>query len=124
MSCFTTSFNEKHGYNADMQKLGLYYREYDRLMRHWNAVLPGRIYECHYANLIADQEAETRRLIDHLGLPWDEACLRFYEQDRSVNTASRLQVRQPIYTSSLKRWKNYEGNIQPLIEALGDLADV
>ena len=93
-------------------------------MRHWNAVLPGRIYECQYANLIADQEAETRRLIDHLGLPWDEACLRFYEQDRSVNTASRVQVRQPIYTSSLKRWNSYEGNIRPLIEALGDLADV
>ena len=124
LSCFMTSFNDKHGYNADLQKLGLYYREYDRLMRHWNAILPGRIYECRYETLIADQEAESRRLIEYLGLPWDDACLRFYEHDRSVNTPSRWQVRQPIYTSSVKRWKNYEGRIQPLIEALGDLADV
>ena len=124
VSCFMTSFNDKHGYNSDLQKLGLYYREYDRLMRHWNAILPGRIYECRYETMIADQEAESRRLIEYLGLPWDDACLRFYEQDRSVNTPSRWQVRQPIYTSSVKRWKNYEGKIQPLIEALGDLADV
>jgi tetratricopeptide (TPR) repeat protein len=124
VSCFMTNFNEKHGYNADLQKLGWYYREYDRLMRHWNAILPGRIYECRYETMIADQEAESRRLIDYLGLPWNDACLRFYEQDRSVNTPSRWQVRQPVYTSSVKRWKNYEGKIQPLIEALGDLADV
>ena len=123
VSCFMTNFNEKHGYNADLQKLGLYYREYDRLMRHWNAILPGRIYECRYETMIADQEAESRRLIDYLGLPWDDACLRFYEQTRSVNTPSRWQVRQPIYTSSVKRWKNYDGKIQPLIEALGDLAE-
>jgi tetratricopeptide (TPR) repeat protein len=124
VSCFTTGFNKHHGYNADMQKLGLYYREYDRLMRHWNAILPGRIYECRYETLIEDQEAESRRLIDHLGLPWDEACLRFYDQNRSVNTPSRWQVRQPVYRTSVKRWKNYEGKIQPLIDALGDLAEV
>ena len=123
VSCFMTNFNDKHGYNADMQKLGLYYREYDRLMRHWNAILPGRIYECRYETLVADQEAESRLLIQYLGLPWDDACLRFYEHDRCVNTPSRWQVRQPL-ASSVKRWKNYEGRIQPLIEALGDLADV
>jgi tetratricopeptide (TPR) repeat protein len=124
VSCFMTSFNDKHGYNADLHKLGLYYREYDRLMHHWNTLLPGRIYECRYETMIADQEAESRRLIDHLGLPWDDACLRFYEQDRAVNTPSRWQVRQPVYTSSVRRWKNYEGKIQPLVEALGDLAEV
>jgi tetratricopeptide (TPR) repeat protein len=124
VSCFMTNFNEKHGYNADLQKLGLYYREYDRLMRHWNAILPGRIYECRYETMIADQEAESRRLIDYLGLPWDDACLRFYETQRAVSTPSRWQVRQPVYASSVKRWKNYENKIQPLIEALGDLAEV
>ncbi len=124
ISCFFNTFNEKHGYNTDLHTLGLYYREYKRLMDHWNALLPGRIYECNYETMIQDQEAESRRLIDFLGLSWDDACLRFYETDRSVTTPSRWQVRQPIYASSVKRWKKYENKIQPLIEALGDLAEV
>jgi tetratricopeptide (TPR) repeat protein len=124
ISCFFSTFNESHGYNTDLRTLGLYYREYKRLMDHWNALLPGRIYECNYETMIADQEAESRRLIDFLGLPWDDACLRFYENERSVTTPSRWQVRQPIYQSSVKRWKKYENKIQPLIEALGDLAEV
>jgi len=124
ISCFFNTFNEKHGYNTDLRTLGLYYREYARLMRHWHALLPGRIHECRYETMIADQEAETRRLIDFLGLPWDDACLSFYETERSVTTPSRWQVRQPIYASSVKRWKRYENKIQPLIEALGDLAEV
>ncbi len=124
ISCFFNTFNERHGYNTDLHTLGLYYREYKRLMNHWNALLPGRIYECNYETMIADQEAESRRLIDFLGLPWDDACLSFYETERSVTTPSRWQVRQPIYASSVKRWKRYENKIQPLIEALGDLAEV
>ncbi|MEP9386076.1 sulfotransferase [Mesorhizobium sp. KR9-304] len=124
VSCFMTNFDVRHGYNADLTNLGLYYREYNRLMRHWNTVLPGRIYECSYETLVADQEAESRRLIEFLGLPWDSACLQFYETDRTVFTASNWQVRQPVYTSSVKRWKNYEHKIQPLIEALGDLAEI
>ena len=80
--------------------------------------------KCRYEALIADQEAKSRRLIEFLGLPWDDACLRFEENDRVVNTASKWQVRQPIYTSSVKRWKSYERKIQPLIDALGDLAEV
>lgn len=124
VSCFTTNFNKHHGYNADMQTLGLYYREYDRLMRHWNAVLPGRIHEVRYEDVIADPDTESRRLIDCLGLPWDDACLRFHQSDRTVVTPSRWQVRQPVYKTSVKRWKNYEQKIQPLIAALGDLAEV
>jgi tetratricopeptide (TPR) repeat protein len=124
LSCFFTPFNKRHSYNTDLRTLGLYYREYRRLMRHWETLLPGRIHECNYETMIADQEAESRRLIDFLGQPWDDACLRFYETDRSVTTPSRWQVRQPIYATSVKRWKKYENKIQPLIEALGDLADV
>ncbi|RUW35981.1 MULTISPECIES: sulfotransferase [unclassified Mesorhizobium] len=124
ISCFVLPFSEAHSYSGDLQTLGLYYREYDRLMRHWNNVLPGRIFENRYETLIENQEEQSRRLMDYLGLPWDEACLRFFDRDGSVNTFSRWQVRQPIYTSSVKRWKNYEGEIQPLIEALGDLAEV
>lgn len=124
LSCFFNTFNEDHGYNTDLRTLGLYYREYDRLMRHWHTLLPGRIHEVRYETMIADQEAETRRLIDFLGLPWDDACLRFYENDRTVTTPSRWQVRQPIYASSVRRWEKYGDKIQPLIDALGDLAKV
>jgi tetratricopeptide (TPR) repeat protein len=124
VSCFVNEFSETHGYNADLHNLGLYYREYDRLMRHWNRLLPGRIYENRYENMIADQEGETRRLIDFLGVPWNDACLNFHENARTVNTISRWQVRQPIYNSSIKRWKNYGAKLGPLIHALGNLADL
>ncbi|MEI9431513.1 tetratricopeptide repeat-containing sulfotransferase family protein [Mesorhizobium sp. Cs1299R1N3] len=124
ISCFVLQFNRAHSYSADLETLGLYYREYDRLMRHWDSVFPGRIFENRYETLIENQEEQSRRLIDYLGLPWDDACLRFFDRGGSVNTYSNWQVRQPIYTSSVKRWKNYESEIQPLIEALGDLAEV
>lgn len=123
LSCFVLNFTKDHSYNADLETLGLYYREYDRLMRHWDKVFPGRIFESRYETLVADQEAQSRRLMNYLGLPWDDACLRFFDKDGSVNTPSRWQVRQPIYNSSIKRWKNYENKIQPLIHALGDLAE-
>ncbi|RWN98403.1 sulfotransferase [Mesorhizobium sp.] len=124
VSCFVLKFSEAHSYNTDLNTLGLYYREYDRLMRHWNEVFPGLIFENRYETLVDDQEAQSRRLIDYLGLPWDDACLRFFDRDGSVNTPSRWQVRQPIYKSSVKRWKNYENEIQPLIQSLGDLAEI
>ncbi|TIM74966.1 MAG: tetratricopeptide repeat protein [Mesorhizobium sp.] len=124
VSCFVLNFSEAHSYNTDLNTLGLYYREYDRLMRHWNEVFPGLIFENRYETLVDDQEVQSRRLIDYLGLPWDDACLRFFERDGSVNTPSRWQVRQPIYKSSVKRWKNYENEIQPLIQSLGDLAEI
>lgn len=124
VSCFMLAFSEGHSYNCDLRTLGLYYREYDRLMRHWNRVFPGRILENRYETLIENQEEQSRRLINYLGLSWDDACLRFFERDGAVNTYSRWQVRQPIYKSSVKRWKNYEREIQPLIEALGDLAEI
>ncbi|RWE74777.1 sulfotransferase [Mesorhizobium sp.] len=123
ISCFVLQLSEAHSYSGDLQTLGLYYREYDRLMRHWSKILPGRIFENRYETLIENQEEQSRRLIEYLGLPWDEACLRFFDRAASVNTYSNWQVRQPIYKSSVKRWKNYESEIQPLIDALGDLAD-
>ena len=123
LSCFISNLNKEHRYTSDLEGLGLYYREYDRLMHHWKTVFPGRIFENRYEDLISDQEGQSRKLIDHLGLTWDDACLRFFAKGGSVRTASRWQVRQPIYKSSVKRWKNYEGKIQPLIDALGDLAE-
>ncbi|UVK44543.1 sulfotransferase [Mesorhizobium sp. AR07] len=124
LSCFFSNLQQDHSYSYDLRTLGLAYREYDRLMRHWQAMFPGRIFENRYEDMISDQEGQSRRLIDHLDLNWDDACLRFFDKPGSVRTISRWQVRQPIYTSSVKRWKNYEGRIQPLIEALGDLAEL
>lgn len=124
VSCFFSNLQEGHSYSYDLATLGKVYREYDRLMRHWQTIFPGRIFENRYEDMISDQEGQSRRLIDYLGLPWDDACLRFFEKEGSVRTISRWQVRQPIYKSSVKRWKNYESEIQPLIEALGDLAEV
>jgi len=122
LSCYFLSFNEDNSYAADLHTLGLYYREYDRLMRHWDTVFPGQILQNRYEDMVSDQEGQSRRLIDHLGLPWDDACLRFFDKGGSVNTFSRWQVRQPIYTSSVNRWKSYGSAIQPLVDALGDLA--
>ncbi|TIX14237.1 MAG: tetratricopeptide repeat protein [Mesorhizobium sp.] len=124
LSCFFSNLQEGHKYSYDLETLGLVYREYDRLMRHWHTIFPGRIFENRYEDMIFDQEGQSRRLIDHLGLTWDDACLRFFDKVGSVRTISRWQVRQPIYTSSVKRWKNYQGRIQPLIDALGDLAEL
>ncbi|MEH6726849.1 MAG: sulfotransferase, partial [Hyphomicrobiales bacterium] len=121
VSCFMNRFNSFHSYNADLSALGGYYREHVRLMDHWKSVLPITILESRYEDLVADQEAGSRRLIEHLGLDWDDACLSFNEQDRSVQTLSRWQVRQPIYQTSMKRWKRYGKNLDPLKEALGDL---
>ncbi|RUY75838.1 sulfotransferase family protein [Mesorhizobium sp. M7A.F.Ca.CA.001.09.2.1] len=122
ISCYFLSFNEDNIYNADLHTLGLYYREYDRLMGHWGKIFPGQILQNRYEDMVSDQEGQSRRLIDHLGLPWDDACLRFFDKGGAVNTFSRWQVRQPIYTSSVSRWKNYGSAIQPLIDGLGDLA--
>jgi tetratricopeptide (TPR) repeat protein len=124
MSCYMNAFSDAHGYNADFAKLGRYYRAYDRLMQHWHKVLPGRILDSRYETLVEEQEMQSRKLVAHMGLPWDDACLDYTANDRTVNTISRWQVRQPIYKTSVKRWKVYEKHIGPLIEALGPLADV
>ena len=124
LSCYMNAFSDAHSYNTDLAKLGRYYRAYDRLMKHWYKVLPGRIFENQYETLVADQEGQSRKLIAHCKLEWDDACLNYTENDRSVNTISRWQVRQPIYKTSMKRWKPYEKHLGPLIAGLGDLADV
>jgi hypothetical protein len=91
-------------------------------MRHWRRVLPLPILEHSYEELTEAQEPSSRRLIAHLGLEWNDACLDYHETDRTVGTLSRWQVRQPIYRSSVKRWANYEAHLEPLFTALGDLA--
>ncbi len=121
-SCFQNPLNDRHSYSRDLSLLGLYYREYRRLMDHWKAVLPVPIYELNYERLIADFENEARKVIDFIGLPWDDACLNFHDAGRTVRTFSREQVRKPVYGGSVDRWRYYEKELAPLIFALGDLA--
>jgi tetratricopeptide (TPR) repeat protein len=120
LSCFVQFFGKPHPFALDLAHLGHYYREYERLMDHWRRVLPLPLFELHYEELTADQEAVSRRLVEFCGLDWDERCLRFHETQRPVRTASTLQVRRPMYRSSVGRWKRYEAHLGPLLEALGD----
>ena len=123
VSCFTHNFSEFHGYNTDLGTIGTYYRQYHRLMKHWNNVIPAPILNMKYEDTVADIETRARVLINATGLPWDDACLSFYETKRTVRTPSRWQVRQPIYTGSVQRWKKYGDTLKPLKQSLGDLFD-
>lgn len=118
ISCFTQNFKDELSYTCDLSSLGLYYRETIRLMDHWKAIFPDRILEVRYEETIADQETMSRKLIAHAGLEWEDQCLNFHETERSVQTASLWQVRQPIYKTSVQRWRRYEKHLGPLIEAL------
>jgi tetratricopeptide (TPR) repeat protein len=120
LSCFSKLFTDRHLYSYDLGELGRYYRAYELLMEHWRRVLPpGVMLEVEYERLTADLEGEARRIIIHCGLQWDPACLSFHETERLVRTASAVQVRQPIYRSSIGRWRAYEHLLGPLIDALG-----
>ena len=120
LSIFFQNFNAAHDYASDLGNLGFHYKQYQRIMRHWHEVLPGRILDINYEDTIADPEYWSRKLIDHIDLEWNDACLAPHKLERSVKTASHWQVRQPIYKTSVERWKNYEEFLQPLIEALKD----
>ena len=103
----------------DLTDIGHYYRQYEQFMAHWRKLLPLQIYEIQYEELVASPEKKSRELINFLGLEWEENCLSFHKTRRSVKTASSWQVRQPIYTKSRHRWKNYEKFLGPLKESLG-----
>jgi hypothetical protein len=117
-SCYKKRFVHGHEYSFDLQDLGNYYLGYQDLMNHWYSVLPGRIYTVEYEKLTSDFETETRRLIDHCGLEWDDACLQFHKSKRAVRTASLSQVRKPIYTKAVSFWRNYEQQLKPLADIL------
>ncbi len=119
LSIYFQHFNTHHPYASDLAALGPYYRQYEQLMAHWRETLPLPMLEIQYEDLVADQDGWSRKLIDFVGLPWDDACLSFFDAKRTVNTPSYDQVRRPIYTQSVKRWKHYEKHLGPLIEVLG-----
>jgi tetratricopeptide (TPR) repeat protein len=118
LSCFSLLFKTAD-YTYDLAELGRYCRAYERLMGHWRDLLPpGVMLDVQYEDLVADLDGQARRMVAHLGLDWDKACLGFYRTQRPVRTASAVQVRQPIYPGSVGRWRRYEAQLQPLLEAL------
>src|SRR5574340_384083 len=122
LSCFTKLFNHKQEHTYDLAELGRYYADYARLMEHWRKLLPGGAFlDVQYEDIVADQEAQARRIIEYCGLEWNDACLDFHKNKRPISTASMTQARQPIYKSSVERWRPYEKFLGPLLDALGEL---
>ena len=105
-------------FSYDLTEIGEYYLQYHRIMSHWHEVLPSKVLDVDYENVVVNLESEVRRLLDYCGLPFEAACVRFHETDRAVRTASSEQVRQPIYESSVNLWRNYESHLAELIEVL------
>lgn len=119
LSCFTRLFERGQYHSYDLQELGRYYNGYAKLMRHWQSVLPKKsFYTISYEALVNDPEPQARALIDYCGLPWDDACLSFHTAKRRVRTASVTQVRQPMYSTSVAKWKHYEKQLAPLLQIL------
>lgn len=119
LSCFSKLFSGDQPFAYDLAELGRYYRGYRRLMAHWRAVLPPAfMLEVEYEQMVGDFETQARRIVAHCGLPWDPACLDFHKTARPVQTASLIQVRQPIYKSSVGRWRPDPALLRPLLDAL------
>jgi hypothetical protein len=122
MACCFSGFKQNFArgaeYSYDLEDLGRYYVDYLTLMDHFDQVLPGRVHRVQYEALIADPEVEVRRLLAYCGLAFEPSCLRFYETDRPVRTASSEQVRQPLFTEGLDHWKNFEPWLEPLKRTL------
>jgi len=120
LSCFSSLFASEHAHAYDLGELGRFYRGYASLMTHWRNVLPaGVMLEVQYEDVVDDLEGQARNIIAHCGLDWEDSCLAFQETQRPVETASARQVRQPIYRSSVGRWRSYADLLQPLRQALG-----
>jgi Sulfotransferase family len=120
LSCFFQSFPPVLTFTKDLGDLAHYYREHHRLMEHWRRVLPaGTLLDVPYEELVADQEGWTRRIVDFIGLEWDDRCLSYHATERRVLTASYWQVRQKLYKTSIGRWRNYQRFIGPLLELKG-----
>ena len=118
-SAFKQHFARGQSFSYDLTDLGRYYSDYVRLMAHFDTALPGRVHRVHYEQMIADPEAEVRKLLAYCGLPFEQACLDFHENKRAVRTASSEQVRQPIYADAVEHWRHYEPWLAPLKTALG-----
>jgi tetratricopeptide (TPR) repeat protein len=122
-SGFKQHFARGQAFTYDLEDLGRYYRDYVDLMAHFDRVLPGRVHRVVYERMVDETESEIRRLLDYCGLPFEEGCLRFYENERAVRTPSSEQVRQPIYRQGVEQWRNYDTWLGPLRRVLGPIVD-
>jgi hypothetical protein len=108
-------------FSYDQTDIGEYYLQYQRMMDHWDEVLPGVVLHVQYEAVVSDLENQVRRILDYLELPWEDACLNYHDTERAVRTASSEQVRQPIYTSGIGYWRNYETQLDELQEVLAPI---
>ncbi|MEO7387348.1 MAG: sulfotransferase [Gammaproteobacteria bacterium] len=122
-SGFKQHFARGQHFTYSLPDIGRYYRDYVELMAHFDAVLPGRVHRVFYEHMVADTEAEVRRLLDYCGLPFEEGCLAFYRNERAVRTASSEQVRQPIYQDAVDHWRHYDAWLDPLRDTLGPVLE-
>jgi tetratricopeptide (TPR) repeat protein len=122
-SGFKQHFARGQRYTYSLEEIGAYYLDYVDLMAHFDAALPGKIHRVFYESLVEDTEREVRRLLDYCGLPFESACLKFYENDRAVRTASAQQVRKPIFREALDHWRHFEPWLAPLRNVLGRAVD-
>jgi tetratricopeptide (TPR) repeat protein len=122
-SGFKQHFARGQGFSYSLEDIGRYYRDYVELMAFFDAVLPGRIHRIIYESMIEDTEYEVRRLLDYCGLPFEAGCLRFYENERAVRTASSQQVRKPIFREGVDHWRHYEPWLDPLKKSLGPVLE-
>ncbi len=122
-SNFKQFYARGHRFSYGLPDIGRYYHDYVQLMAHFDAVLPGRIHRVIYERMVEDTETEVRRLLDYCGLPFEAGCLRFFENERPVRTASSEQVRKPIYREGLDQWRHYEAWLEPLKVSLGPVLD-
>ena len=122
-SGFKQHFAMGQNFSYSLEDIGIYYRDYVELMAHFDRVLPQRVHRVFYETLVDDTEAEVRRLLDYCGLPFEPACLRFYENSRAVRTASSEQVRRPIYRDGVDQWQHYDEWLEPLRHSLGPVLD-
>ena len=119
LSCFSKLFSDTQNFTYDLGELGRYYRHYDQLMTHWQQVLPpGVMLDVQYEDIVDDLEGQTRRILNHCGLDWDATCLNFHQTERPVRTASATEVRQPIYKTSVQRWRPSAALLSPLTDEL------
>ena len=116
-------FASGQGFTYGQERIGRYYRDYVEIMDHWDNVLPGRVLRVHYEAMVEDTENQVRRLLDYCQLPFEEQCLKFYENKRTIRTASSEQVRQPIYRSGMNQWQPFEQWLAPLRDALGPVLE-
>jgi hypothetical protein len=123
MACCFSNFKQLFGegqyFSYGLEEIGRYYRGYVSLMDHWQSVLPGKILCVQYEDVVDNLQSEVQRLLNFLGLPFEQRCVEFHKTERAVHTPSAEQVRQPIYREGVEQWKNFESFLEPLKHALG-----